>query len=97
MIKLFSMLFIFSLFSLSSNKDLPNATVVKANYGTLEAETIYRDCETGGLPDACCSYWTVEQESTKFYLFHVIPIDYTDWSCTTGGELKCIGCNSNDG
>lgn len=96
MIKLLAILVLsFITFSSSEKNNDSEFVVVKANYETHEIETILRDCETGGLPNACCSYWTVEQETTTFYWFDIVPIDYIDWSCTTGGQLKCIGCDSN--
>ncbi len=54
-------------------------------------------CETGGLPNACCSYWSVETETETFYLFHVIPIQFVEISCSTGGDLKCPLCAEGGG
>ena len=68
--------------------------VVKADIEKTSFEISARDCEAGGLPSACCSYWDVKAETETVYLFHVVPIQFVNWECNTGGEVKCIGCSS---
>jgi len=47
------------------------------------------DCEKGGLPDPCCSYWTVKIEEVP-YMFGPFPRTFIKVSCTTGGETGCF-------
>ena len=79
-----------------NNAEVSEPRILKADTGNAPIETILGECETGGLPSACCSYWDVKSETETVYILHIVPIQFLNWECTTGGELKCIGCNSEE-
>ena len=62
------------------NKDDVESICTYTVQMTSDAAVAVDDCEPGGLPNRCCSYWEVTVEWGGMW---------PSVSCTTGGNFQC--------
>lgn len=77
-------------FSKSENYEVPNAILIDHPCMSFEGDFKLDDCNTGELPNYCCSYWTRSITPNVHMILGLYPYISYDGSCTTGGENQCF-------